>query len=113
MESRVIETGVDKLVNLVKQRGRIALSDSAKELGVSSSVIQEWVDFLEEEGILGVEYKLTKPFLVEKKLSKKEVEVKEKEFAIKKDNFVKKAEFSLEFLEKQAEDLENVKDEFN
>jgi chromosome segregation protein len=113
MESKLIETGVDKLVNLVKQKGRIALADAARDLGVSSNVIQEWVDFLEEEGILSVEYKLTKPFLVDKKLTKKEVDAKEKEFSSQKDVFVKKAETSLGFLEKQASDLKKVKQEFD
>ena len=113
LEGSVIETGVDKLVNLVKERGKISLSDSAKELGVSTTVIQEWVDFLEEEGIISVEYNLTKPFLVERKLSKKEVEEKAKEFANKKDVFVRKAEVSLSFLEKQSEDLKKVKEEFD
>lgn len=109
----VIETGVDKLVDLVKQRGRIALVDAAKELGVSATVIQEWVDFLEEEGIISVEYKLTKPYLVERKLTKKEVEAKAKEFTSKKDVFVRKAEVSLSFLEKQEEELKKVKSEFD
>ena len=113
MESNIIETGVDKLVNLVKERGRIALIDSAKELGVSTSVVQEWVDFLEEEGIISIEYKLTKPYLVERKLTKKEVEKKAKEFSSKKDVFVRKAEVSLSFLEKQAEGLKKMKEEFD
>ena len=78
IESSIIETGVDKLVNLIKERGRVALQDAAKELGVSTTVIQEWVDFLEEEGIISVEYKLTKPYLVDRKLTKKEVEAKAK-----------------------------------
>ena len=113
IESSVIETGVDKLVKIVKERGRIALADAAKELGVSTTVIQEWVDFLEEEGIISVEYKLTKPFLVERKLTKKEIEAKAKEFTTKKDVFVRKAEVSLSFLEKQADDLKKVKTEFD
>ena len=113
IESSVIETGVDKLVKIVKERGRIALADAAKELGVSATVIQEWVDFLEEEGIISVEYKLTKPYIVQKQLTKKEVETKAKEFAGKKDVFVRKAEVSLSFLEKQAEELKNVKGEFD
>ena len=113
VESSVIETGVDRLVNIVKERGRIALQDAAKELGVSTTVIQEWVDFLEEEGIISVEYKLTKPYLVERKLTKKEVETKAKEFSSKKDVFIRKAEVSLSFLEKQAEDLKKVKAEFD
>ena len=111
--SSIIETGVDKLVNLVKQRGRIPLADAAKELGVSTAVIQEWVDFLEEEGIISVEYKLTKPYLVERKLTQKEVEEKGKEFASKKEVFVRKAEISLSFLENQAEELKKAKVEFD
>jgi len=109
----IIETGVDKLVTLVKERGRIAMTDAAKELGVSTTVIQEWVDFLEEEGIISVEYKLTKAYLVERKLTRKEVDAKAKEFISKKDVFVRKAEVSLSFLEKQAEDLKKVKSEFD
>ena len=112
-ESTFIETGVDKLVKLVKETGKIALSDAAKELGVSQTVVQEWVDFLEEEGIISVEYKLTKPYLVERKLSKPEVEAKAKEFASKKDVFVRKAEVSLSFLERQAQELKKVKEEFD
>lgn len=113
IESSVIETGVDKLVNIVKERGRIALQDAAKELGVSTTVIQEWMDFLEEEGIISVEYKLTKPFLVDRKLTKKEIEEKAKEFTNKKDVFIRKAEVNLNFLEKQAEELRKVKAEFD
>ena len=111
--SSLIETGVDKLVNLVKGRGKIALSDAAKELGVSTAVIQEWVDFLEEEGIISVEYSLTKPFLVDRRMTKKEVEEKSKEFTTKKDVFVRKAEVNLSFLEKQADYLKEVKTEFD
>ena len=111
--SSIIETGVDKLVNLVRERGRIALADAAKELGVSTIVTQEWVEFLEEEGIISVEYKLTKPYLVERKLTKKEVEAKAKEFASKKDVFVRKSEVSLSFLEKQADELKKIKSEFD
>jgi len=113
VQSSVIETGVDKLVSIVKERGRIALADAAKELGISATVIQEWVDFLEDEGIISVEYKLTKPYLVERKLSKKEVDAKSKEFESKKDVFVRKAEVSLSFLEKQSEELKKVKTEFD
>jgi len=113
IESSIIETGVDKLVKLVKDRGRIPLADAAKELGVSSAVIQEWVDFLEDEGIISVEYKMTKPYLVERKLTKKEVEQKEKEFTGKKDVFVRKAEISLGFLENQAEQLKKAKGDFD
>jgi len=69
--SSMIETGVDKLVNIVNTRGKIAAQDAAKELGVSTTIVLEWADFLEEEGIISIDYKFTKPFLVARKLGKK------------------------------------------
>ncbi len=109
----IIETGVDKLVNLINERGKISSADAAKELGVSTTVIMEWVDFLEEEGIINLEYKFTKPFLVARKLAKKDVQEKAKEFSGKRDVFVRKAEVSLSFLEKESKKLETLKEEFD
>jgi len=113
LTSSIIETGVDKLVELVNAKGKISSEDAAKELGVSTTVILEWADFLEEEGIVSVEYKFTKSFLVARKLGKKEVEEKAKEFSGKKDVFVRKAEISLGFLERESEKLRGIKEEFD
>lgn len=107
----IIETGVDKLVELVKERQKISMQDAAKELGVSLTVIEEWSDFLEEEGIISIEYKFTKPFLVGRKLTKTEVTKKAKEFTDKKEVFVRKAEGTLRFLEREASKLKGVKEE--
>ena len=113
LSDSIIETGVDKLVNLVNSRTRVSSYEAAKELGVSSTVIMEWADFLEEEGIISIEYKFTKPYLVARKLGKKEVEAKAKEFSGKKDVFVRKAEGSLSFLEREAKKLNSLKGEFD
>ena len=109
----IIETGVDRLVKLVKESGKISIRDAAKQLGVSTTVIEEWTDFLEEEGIISIVHSLTKPYLVERKLTKKEIESKAKEFAGKKDIFVRKAEGTIGFLEREANKLKNVKTEFD
>lgn len=109
----IIETGVDKLVNLINQRGKLSSFDAAKELGVSNTVIMEWADFLEEEGIISLEYKFTKPFLISRKMTKKEVEEKAKEFSGKKEGFIRKAEVSLNFLENEASKLNSIKEEFD
>lgn len=109
----IIETGVDKLVNLVNKKGKISAEDAAKELGVSPTVVMEWVDFLEEEGIIKTEYKFTKPFLVARKLAKKDIKEKAKEFTGKKEVFVRKAEVSLSFLDKESEKLKGLKEEFD
>jgi len=113
LTTSIIETGVDKLVNLVNIKEKISSADAAKELGVSTIVVMEWADFLEEEGIIKVEYKFTKPFLIARKLTKKDVQEKAKEFSGKRDVFVRKAEVSLSFLEKESEKLKGLKEEFD
>ncbi len=113
LTSSIIETGVDKLVNLVNSKGRIASQDATKELGVSTAVVMEWADFLEEEGIIKIEYKFTTPFLVARKLAKKDVKEKAKEFSGKKEVFVRKAEVSLSFLSRESGKLNSLKQEFD
>ena len=109
----IIETGVDKLVKLVNTKGRIAASDAAKELGVGMSVIMEWTDFLEEEGIINIEYKFTQPYLVARKIAKKDVQEKAKEFSGKKEVFIRKAEVSLSFINRESNKLKTLKEEFD
>ena len=58
-----METGVDRLIQIVEKSGKIALRDIAKKIGISESTIQLWVDFLVEEKVLGVEYKFTTPYV--------------------------------------------------
>tara|TARA_Y100000034_G_scaffold88501_1_gene106246 strand:+ start:5890 stop:6321 length:432 start_codon:yes stop_codon:yes gene_type:complete len=62
-----ITTAVDSLVKLVNKKGRISLDDAAKELGLPQNILNEWSTFLDQEGILHIEYKFTTPFLISKK----------------------------------------------
>ena len=112
-QTPIIETGVDKLVNLVNSKGRVASEDATKYLGVSETVIMEWAEFLEEEDVIRVEYKFTKPFLVAKKLAKNEVQEKAKELSDRKGVFIRKAEGSLSFLRREAAKLNIIKEEFD
>jgi chromosome segregation ATPase len=113
MAQKSIETGVDKLLDLINRRKRLSLNDVANELGVSVPVVQEWADFLEEEGLITIEYKLSKTYLCERKLNKGEVEKKAKEYSSKKDAFTRKVETALKSLQKESEGLEQIKEEFN
>ena len=63
MADSTIRTGVDELLDLLRKIDKITLSDAAKKLSISSSLLQSWVDFLVEEEILGIEYKFTKPII--------------------------------------------------
>jgi hypothetical protein len=107
-----IETGVDRLVELINKEKKISVDDAAKKLGISKVVIQEWADFLEEEKIISIEYAFSKTFLVERKLSKIEVKEKEKEYSNEKDAFVRKVETGLKNLEQDTTGFENIKNDF-
>lgn len=72
-----ITTSVDSLVTLVKKKGRISVEDAAKELGLSAEVIMEWANFLEEDKIIFIDYKITTPFLVDSSLKEKSTQSKE------------------------------------
>lgn len=112
-ERKSIETGVDKLVDLINRKKKISTTEAANELGVSVPVIQEWADFLEDEGLITVEYKFSKTYLCERKLTKKEVVKKAKVYSSKKDAFTRKVETALKSLQRESEGFEKIKLEFN
>ncbi|MEK6835547.1 MAG: hypothetical protein AABX55_00815 [Nanoarchaeota archaeon] len=93
-----ITTAVDSLVELVNNKQRISLEDAAKELGIPANIINEWATFLEEENILTIEYKFTKPFLVAKS-AKITIDIKELENEL--ELITRKLEYVLSNLEKQ------------
>jgi hypothetical protein len=63
MAGESVETDVDLLVSLVKEKGKISIEEAAKMLKVPLNTIQSWVDFLLEEEVLGIEYKFVTPYL--------------------------------------------------
>jgi chromosome segregation ATPase len=107
-----IETGVDKLVKLIAKEKKIELAEAAKQLNVAPAVVQEWVDFLEQEGLLDVQYSFSKTFLVEKRLSKADVEKKAKEYDTKKEAFTRKVDATLKQLENETADFESIKGQY-
>ncbi len=62
VEERV-ETGVDELIDYLKEHGKASIKETSIALKIPEATLQLWVDFLVEERILGVEYKFTKPFI--------------------------------------------------
>lgn len=108
-----IETGVDKLVDLVAKEKKIELEKAAKELSVDPAVVREWAEFLEEEGVLGIQYSLSKTFLTEKRMSSSEVEKKGKEYENKKEAFVRKVDAAIKHLEEETAGFESIKKQYD
>lgn len=59
----VVTTQVDELINFLRGKEKVAVEDVEKAVRVKGETLQQWIDFLVEEGILGIEYKFTKPYV--------------------------------------------------
>jgi hypothetical protein len=77
MAKELILTGVDVLLDYVKKKGKVTVKDAAKIIGYPVSVIEDWANILEEEGLISIEYKFTKTFLVNKSITQKKEVKKE------------------------------------
>jgi hypothetical protein len=74
-----IETSVDKLLDLVRKRKRIKISEASKILKVTQKQIDEWVFTLEDKGIVELKYPvLGEPEIVLKEVAPEEVVPEEK-----------------------------------
>lgn len=89
-----IETAVDSLLKLVNDKKTIGLDEAAKSLGVPEQIVNEWASFLEEEKLLTIDYKMTKPFLNVAKDVKRLGEEKE-ELETAKENLIRSANYLL------------------
>jgi len=79
-----LSTGVDGLIKVVKEKGEISVKDAATALGprppresspaMPETTVEDWASFLEEENLLKIKYKFTKPFLVAVEEQKAEVD---------------------------------------
>lgn len=108
-----IETGVDKLVELVGKEKKIELHEAAKRLGVDPAVVQEWAEFLEEEGIVSLQFSLSRTYVVEKRLNKNERQKKEKEYESKKEAFVRRVGSALKQLEDETAGFDAIKKQYD
>ncbi len=63
MVEGTIKTGVDNLIELLKNREKITINDASKELKIKTKILQKWVDFLVEEKVISIEYKFTVPYI--------------------------------------------------
>ncbi|MBW3019803.1 hypothetical protein KY334_00770 [Candidatus Woesearchaeota archaeon] len=115
--TELLKTGVDKLISLVNKEGKISLDEAAKRLKYSPVIIKSWVELLEEDGILEMEYVFTIPYIVKSEKIDEEPEIKEEE---QKDLFVRRAKVIEEQLgheesklEKLKRDLENIEKKIN
>jgi hypothetical protein len=80
MVEEIVRTGVDELLDLLAHSAKTPLTEVAAKLKLDVGVVQAWVDFLVEEGIIGIEYRFTTPYIyLNKVVEKKKEDIQEKE----------------------------------
>ena len=97
---------------LLEKKSTISVADAAKELAVPKVVIDEWVEFLEERGVIQITYKFTTPYINKKELTKTELDKKTKEFTGKKEGFVRKIETAYKSIDNAGDVVAKIKEEF-
>lgn len=108
----LITTGVDALVKLVKQKGKIELEEAAKSLNIAPDTLEDWARVLEEEGIVKVEYKLTKIYLVWVQPTAREVEEEKRSFEKEKKELIKEVEKTTVELGPEFKKVEELSESF-
>ena len=83
LDDFIISTGVDQLIRLVKERGRVEVGAAASALSLPIKTVEDWAHVLEGEGIVSIEYRLTKIYIVWKEPSKEYVAEKSQKLAAK------------------------------
>jgi chromosome segregation ATPase len=107
-----IKTGVDKLVELVSEKKKVAVDEAAKKLGVGKDVVQEWAEFLEEEGLVTLEYSLSKAWITERKITKEDVLGSAKEVSSEKEALARKIDVAITALQNETSGFEDIRREF-
>ncbi len=110
--SKNIQTGADRLVALVSEKKKIELADAAKQLGVGRSVVQEWAELLEQEGVLKIQYSLSKIWLIEHDITAEDVVTNAKEMLSARDAFARKIDVAITSLQSETASFEDVRKKF-
>jgi len=108
----LITTGVDALVRLVKEKQKIELDEASSLLNIPQETIEDWTRTLEEEGILRIEYRLTRVFLVWVKPTEEEVATEKESFYEEKKGIENEVDQVKGKIASGKGELEDLRDSF-
>ena len=112
LDDLLISTGVDKLIKLVHQKGKIEMEIAADELAAPVSSVEDWAHTLEEEGLIRVEYKLTKSFLVWATLTEEQYKKTNEKIDAKKTNTLDKLQKMKTTVDENLNEISTISNKF-
>ncbi|MCX8194870.1 MAG: hypothetical protein N3G22_02070 [Candidatus Micrarchaeota archaeon] len=110
LDDLLISTGVDQLIKLIKEHGRIEITAAAREMKQPVRTIEDWARVLEEEGLISVEYKLTKVYLVWRMPSQEQVYQMGEKLDIKAGQAKEEIDLLLSKVQKGEEELAGIEE---
>ena len=105
LDDLLISTGVDALIKLVRERGRIEIRQAAVALHLPLQTVEDWSHVLEGEGLVRIEYQLTNVILVWVQPGGEEVRKRSQAVGRKKNEAVQKIEAIQRSVEQSQADL--------
>ncbi|NIM47152.1 MAG: hypothetical protein GTN40_03270 [Candidatus Aenigmarchaeota archaeon] len=77
MKDNVIETSIDEFIQVLKEKGKISVSEAADFLSATQKQIEPWLNILEENGIIEIEYPVIgEPKIVLKATAPEKIDIK-------------------------------------
>lgn len=109
----LITTGVDALVRLVKEKKKLELEEASKTLSIPNETIEEWARVLEEEGIIKIEYRLTRLYLVWVQPSTEDISNNTRRLEQEKQRIETDVELAKNHTQKQEQEINDLKKAFD
>jgi Mn-dependent DtxR family transcriptional regulator len=66
-KGKYLETGPDRLLELVQKKKKITTGEAAAVLRINRNLIEEWAKILSEHGLIEIDYGIMKTTLREKR----------------------------------------------
>lgn len=111
LDDLLISTGVDGLIKLVREKGKVEMSEAAHVLNMPTSSIEEWAHMLEGEGLIKIQYQLTHIYLVWSPLEGGEQDKKRTIVGEKKDRVMAKMETLSKSVEESKVELNTLQEQ--
>ncbi|MGB9719672.1 MAG: hypothetical protein ACPL06_03725 [Candidatus Anstonellales archaeon] len=108
LSDALISTAIDKFIRLIKEKGKIELGLASRILNVPTATIEEWAHILDDEGIIDIEYRLSKVYAVWVIPSEEEVAKEKGEFEEHRKEVVSEFERAKEKVAKEKAEIESL-----
>ena len=113
LDDLLISTGVDGLIKLVQEKGKVEINEASRILNVPVQSIEEWSHMLETEGLIKIQYQLTHVFLVWSPLATSEQNQRRQGVGEKKEKVVAQMQTLAKSVEESKVELSALQEQLS